>query len=98
MNYLEQRNSTDGRVSDQGSIVALDTKAGVVGFKLNDGTHVLAEQMSAGELHQGQVLEGRMRTVGIEPLRDPQSGNVEDFFVLAYDLSLEAIQDALPGA
>lgn len=98
MSDLEQRDSTDAGVSDRGTIVALDARAGVVGFKLDDGSHVLAEQLSAGELHQGQVLEGRMRTVGIEPLSDPQSGIAEDFFVLAYDLSLEAIQDALPGA
>jgi len=79
-------------MSDRGIIVALNAGTGVVGFRLEDGSHVLADQLGAGALHEGQVLEGRMHTVGIETLTDSQTGATEDFFVLAYDLSLEAIQ------
>ena len=79
-------------MSDRGVIVALNPRTGVVGLRLQDGSHVLADQLGAGALHEGQVLDGNMHTVGVESLRDAQSGATEDFFVLAYDLSLEAIQ------
>lgn len=79
-------------MSDRGVIVALNPGTGVVGFRLQDGSHVLADQLGTGALHEGQVLEGQMHTVGVESLRDAQSGATEDFFVLAYDLSLSAVQ------
>lgn len=76
------------------TIEMLNTHGDVV-LRTAEGHYVLTQQIDAQPLHMGQVLEGMLETIGIEPATDPQTGVVYEFFIAAYGLSREAALDSL---
>ena len=77
------------------TVVLTKEITGGVAFRLQDGSHVLAEQIDSKKLRVGQKLQGQLDSMGIEQLMDLESNNVYGVFVQAYGLTLEAVRGEL---
>ncbi|QPF72199.1 hypothetical protein G8A07_04145 [Roseateles sp. DAIF2] len=79
----------------QGRVALLRPASGGPALVLEDGSHVLAEQLDGQVLAPGQLLRGRMTAFGVEDWFDAASGARVPVFVQAWGLSLEAVRGEL---
>lgn len=82
-------------MSERGTVEFSNSSTGGVGLRAQDGSYVLAEQLDAKPLQVGQVLVGRMDSVGAESLNDSLSNEIYEVFIQAYGLSLDAVRNEL---
>ena len=80
---------------ETGTVRFANAGKGPIGIELADSTYVLAEQLQAGVLAPGTQLQGDLRNFGEALLRDAASDAQWPVFVIAYDLSKEAVMLAL---
>jgi hypothetical protein len=78
-----------------GTVVLIDTLTGRFGLRVQDGSHVLGEQLDANPLQVGIALSGQMDSMGSETLTDDYTAAPYKVFILAYGLSLEAVEQDL---
>lgn len=79
----------------QGEITRIDARTGRFALRLEDGSYVLAEQLGVEPLQLGKSLSGQVGTLGTEMFTDVGTAAAYEVNVLAYDLSLEAIEEEL---
>lgn len=79
-------------MQQNGTVVLIDTHTGRFGLRVQDGTYLLAEQLDARPLRLGVSLSGQMDAMGVETLSDDYAADKYQVFILAYDLSLEAVE------
>jgi hypothetical protein len=79
-------------MQQNGTVVLIDTHTGRFGLRVQDGTYLLAEQLDARPLRLGVSLSGQMDAMGVETLSDGYAADKYQVFILAYDLSLEAVE------
>jgi hypothetical protein len=81
----------------QGPAIVAFTNAsnGRLALRTLDGSYVLAEQLDIQPLRPGQELFGEMEALGTETLTDRQSSINYTAFIVAYGLSLEAVEHEL---
>lgn len=79
-------------MQQEGVVVYADARSGRFGLRMADGSYALGEQLDAQPLAVAQPLSGRVDTVGIETLADANTAATYSVFILAYDLSLEALE------
>lgn len=82
-------------MDEQGVIEFTNAFTGGVGLRGQDGSYVLVEQVDVKPLKVGQVLRGRMDSVGVEYFTDSQSDERYEVFVQAFGLSLDAVRNEL---
>lgn len=82
-------------MEQEGRVVLTDPASGRFGLLVRDGGYLLAEQIDARPIAIGATLAGAMGTMGVETLTDTGTGIGHRVFVLAYDLSREAVEQAL---
>lgn len=80
---------------EHGTVKWVHAKSGMTGIALDDGSCVLIEPMGASGPAVGARLTGDMRSFGEVALRCSESGKTWMGFVLAYDLSEDAIALAM---
>jgi len=82
-------------MSQNGTIVLIDARTGRLGLQVADGSYLLAEQLDVQPLRVGVSLSGQMEALGIETLTDAHAHAAYSVFILAYGLSLEAVEQEL---
>jgi len=80
---------------EHGTVKWVHAKSGMTGIALDDGSHVLIEPIGASGPPVGARLTGDMRSFGEVALRCSESDKTWAGFVLAYDLSEDAIALAM---
>jgi hypothetical protein len=75
-----------------GTVVLTNATTGRFSLRIGDAGYVLAEQLDAQPMLVGGHLSGSMQALGIETLTDPSTGTEYSVNILAYDLSLEAVE------
>lgn len=78
-------------MSDQGVVIAFKPSSGRMALRTDDGSFVLAEQTDANPLREGLSLHGNMHAFGPETWSDEGEQARYEVFVLAWDLSQEAV-------
>lgn len=82
-------------MQQEGTVVVTDAGTGRFGLHVPDAGYVLAEQLDNQLLIVGGSLSGSMDTMGTETLTDASTGMKYAVFILAYGLSLEAVEQEL---
>lgn len=82
-------------MQQQGIVVQTNVVTGRFAVHVEDGSYVLAEQLDMQPLRMGEALSGRMDMVGPEVLADTHTAHNYSVSILAYGLSLEAIEEEL---
>ena len=82
-------------MSDQATVVAIQKSSGRIALRAADGQFVLAEQTDASPMAEGLSLQGNMHEFGPEVWSDAQGQGQYEVFVLGWDLSQEAIDQAM---
>ena len=79
----------------QGTVALMDAQTGRFALNVEGGIYVLAEQLDAQPLQVGTSLSGQMELMGTETLIDTSTATRYGVNILAYDLSLEAVEQEL---
>ena len=82
-------------MQQEGDVVNVDAATGRFALRADDGSYVLAEQLGTRPMQAGDRLSGRMDVTGTETLAGIAAGQQYDVFIVAYGLSLDAVESAL---
>ena len=80
---------------EQATVVAFKQSSGRVALRTGNGRFVLAEQTDSSALREGLSLSGNMSEFGPEVWSDDSGQKQYEVFVLGWDLSQEAIDQAM---
>lgn len=89
------KNAKEYLMSQQATVVAFKKSSGRIALRSADGSFVLAEQTDAKPMAEGLSLEGNMSEFGPEVWSDARGQTQYEVFVLGWDLSAEAIEQAM---
>ena len=82
-------------MQQQGTVSLIDARTGRFALRVEDGSYILAEQLDVEPLQVGNSLTGEMAAVGTETLVDVDTAAKHGVFILAYNLSLDAVKEEL---
>jgi hypothetical protein len=82
-------------MQQQGTVALIDAPTGRFALRVDDGSYILAEQLDVQPLQVGNSLAGEMASVGTGTFTDVRTAAEYGVFILAYDLSREAVEQEL---